>query len=246
MNPFAGNNIKNALAGLNPITGSGGGGDGGGSGGGGGGDGGGDGGNKTTAPQVLPGGMPCKFELLMEFFCSFLFTFIIYFCVFAFVPYDGVIEKILEFIRYVTKKFTDFLYGLIPKPVKKRASKLFPKFIVKFFKETLPKLLNKKKDEIMTPLKEKLKKIKEDTEKKIKGEKKKINNNNDIISQTTLYFNEKYLIIKAKITVLWEKFKDKIIPALIISFIYYIIWLIFFKIIPTIMKYLINVAQQFK
>ena len=31
----------------------------------------------------------------------------------------------------------------------------------------------------MTPLKEKLKKIKEDTEKKIKGEKKKINNKKD-------------------------------------------------------------------
>ena len=98
----------------------------------------------------------------------------------------------------------------------------------------------------MTPLKKKLQKIKDDTEKKLKSEKKKINNNKDFLSQTTLYFNEKYLLIKEKITVLWEKFKDKIIPALVISFIYYIIWLIILKLIPTILKYLVNVAQQFK
>jgi hypothetical protein len=204
------------------------------------------GGSKMSASNMLSGGMPCKFELLMEFFSSFLFTFIIYFCVFAFVPYDGIITKILEFIRDVTKKFTDFLYSLIPESVKKRASKLFPKFIVKFFKETLPNLLNKKKDEIMTPLKKKLQKLKDDTEKKLMSEKKKLNNNKDFLSQTTLYFNEKYLLIKEKLTVIWEKFKDKIIPALVISFIYYIIWLIFFKLIPTVLKYLINVAQQFK
>jgi hypothetical protein len=205
-----------------------------------------DGGSKLSVSKMLSGGMPCKFELLMEFFCSFLFTFIIYFCVFAFVPYDGIITKILEFIRDVTKKFTDFLYSLIPDSVKKRASKLFPSFIVKFFKETLPNVLIKKKDEIMTPLKKKLQKIKDDTEKKLKSEKKKLNNNKDFLSQTTLYFNEKYLLIKEKITVLWEKFKDKIIPALVISFIYYIIWLIILKLIPTILKYLVNVAQQFK
>jgi len=204
------------------------------------------GGIKLSASKMLSGGMPCKFELLMEFFCSFLFTFIIYFCVFAFVPYDGIITKILEFIRDVTKKFTDFLYSLIPESVKKRASKLFPKFIVKFFKETLPNLLIKKKDEIMTPLKKKLQKLKDDTEKKLMSEKKKHTNNKDFLSQTTLYFNEKYLLIKEKLTVLWEKFKDKIIPALVISFIYYIIWLIFLKLIPTVLKYLINVAQQFK
>ena len=227
-------NLNNALAGSGLMPGSGGGGGGGG------------GGSKISVSNMMSGGMPCKFELLMEFFCSFLFTFIIYFCVFAFVPYDGIIKKILEFIRDVTKKFTDFLYSLIPESVKKRASKLFPSFIVKFFKETLPNLLSKKTEEIMTPLKEKLQKIKEDTEKKLTSEKKKANNNKDFLSQTTLYFNEKYLLIKAKITVLWEKFKDKIVPALVISFIYYIIWLIFLKIIPTILKYLVNVAQQFK
>ena len=68
------------------------------------------GGSKISASQMLSGGMPCKFELTMEFFCCFFFTFIIYFIVFAFVPYDGFITKILEFIRDITKKFTDFLY----------------------------------------------------------------------------------------------------------------------------------------
>lgn len=204
------------------------------------------GGSKISASQILSGGMPCKFELLMEFFCSFFFTFIIYFLVFAFVPYDGLITKILEFIRDTTKKFMDFLYTLIPKPVKKAASRLFPKFVVKFFKETLPKLLSKKSEELTTPLKKKLKKIKDDIDKKINGEKKKLGKNKDFISEMTLYYNEQYLIIKGKLTALWEKFKDKIVPALIMSFIYYIIWFTFFKLIPTILKYLINVAQQFK
>jgi hypothetical protein len=204
------------------------------------------GGSKISASQMLSGGMPCKFELTMEFFCCFFFTFIIYFLVFAFVPYDGLITKILEFIRDVAKKFTDFLYTLIPNPVKKAASRLFPKFVVKFFRETLPNLLSKKSEELMTPLKKKLQKIKDETDKRINGERKRVGKNKDFISQIMLYYNEQYLIIKAKLTVLWEKFKDKIIPALIISFIYYIIWLIFFKIIPVIFKYLINVAQQFK
>ena len=227
-------NFNNALAGSGLVPGSGGGGGGGG------------GGNKISVSNMMSGGMPCKFELMMEFFSSFLFTFIIYFCVFAFVPYDDIIMKILKFIGDVTKKFMDFLYTLVPKPVKKAASKLFPSFIVKFFKETLPNLLIKKKDELMTPLKEKLQKIKDDTEKKLTSEKKKANNNKNFLSQMALYFNEKYLLIKAKLTALWEKFKDKIVPALVISFIYYIIWLIFLKLIPTILKYLINVAQQFK
>ena len=204
------------------------------------------GGSKISASQMLSGGMPCKFELLMEFFCCFFFTFIIYFIVFAFVPYDGFITKILEFIRDTTKKFMDFLYKLVPNPVKKAASRLFPKFIVKFFKETLPKLLSKKSEELTTPLKKKLKEIKDDIDKKINGEKKKLGKNKDFISEMTLYYNEQYLLITGKLTALWEKFKDKIVPALIMSFIYYVIWFTFFKLIPTILKYLMNVAQQFK
>ena len=202
--------------------------------------------SKPYEPQVMPGGMPCKFELLMEFFSTFLFTFIIYFCVFAFVPYEGLIAKILEFIRKITKKFTDFLYSLVPKSVKKAFSKLFPKSIVKFFKVTLPNLISKKKDEITTPLKEKLQKIKDDVDEKINKERKNSKKNKNFLSDLSSYYNEQYLIVKSKVKEIWEKFKDKIIPALIISLIYYVIWLVFFKIIPVVLKYLINVAQQFK
>jgi hypothetical protein len=203
------------------------------------------GGGAIDFPQVLPGGMPCKFELVMEFVCSFLFTFIIYFCVFAFFPYNGVILNVVNFIKDIVKKITDFFYKLIPNSVKKRASSLFPSFIVKFFKETLPKALSKKKDDTIAPLKKKLEQIREDINKKINN-KKKAQGNKGFFSNITLYLNEQYLQITAKLNILWEKFKDKILPAIIISFVYYIIWLIFLKIIPTILKYLVNVAQQFK
>jgi hypothetical protein len=202
--------------------------------------------NNISMSNMVSSGMPCKFQLLMEFFCSFLFTFIIYFCVFAFFPYDGIIKKILEFIQETTKKFMDFLYKLVPSPVKKNASKIFPSFVVKFFKETLPKMLKEKKEEITTPLKKKLEQIKKETQSKIDGENKKNRDNGGVLSDTKMYFNEKFVNTKATFSEIWEKFKDKIIPALIISFIYYIIWLIFFKLIPIILKYLINVAQQFK
>jgi hypothetical protein len=204
------------------------------------------GGGKISASKMLSGGMPCEFELTMEFVCYFLFTFIIYFCVFAFVPYDNIIEKILKFIQDIFRKFTKFLTDLIPGSVKKKASSIFPKSIVKFFKKTIPKMIEAKKEEMLTPLKKKLKNIQEETNRKLNKERNKLKHKKDIISQTSLYLNEQFIKIKHRISVLWEKFKEKIIPAIIISFIYYIIWLIFFKIIPTILKYLINVAQQFK
>jgi hypothetical protein len=202
--------------------------------------------NTSSLSSMVASGMPCKFQLTMEFFCSFLFTFIIYFCVFAFFPYDGIIKKILEFIQKITKKFTNFLNNLVPKSVKKKSSKVVPKMVVKFFKETLPKMLKEKKEELTTPLKKKLEKIKKDAEKKLNSQAKKSKKKNNIMEETKLYFNEKAIKIKAKSSELWEKFKDKIIPALIISFVYYVIWLIFFKVIPTILKYLMNVVQQFK
>lgn len=202
--------------------------------------------DKPSLSSMVSGGMPCTFQLTMEFFCSFLFTFIIYFCVFAFFPYDGIIKKILEFIQKMTKKFMDFLNNLVPKSIKKKSSNLFPKVVVKFFKETLPMMLKAKQEEITTPLKEKLEKIKKDMEKKLRNENKNSKKNDNFLSRTKLYFNEKTLKTKAKFSEMWEKFKDKIIPALVISFVYYIIWVIFLKIIPTILKYLMNVAQQFK
>ena len=189
------------------------------------------------------GGIPCKFELTMEFVCYFIFTFIIYFCVFAFFPYDGIITKVVNFIEKVFKKTIDFFYGLVPKPVKKRASKLFPSFIVKFFKETLPNALRERKDEEVSSLKKRLDEIKNETDKKINKNKKKANKEGG--GGVALYFNEQYLKITQKLKILWEKFKDKIIPAIIVSFIYYVIWFIFFKVIPPIFKYFISMAQQF-
>ena len=190
------------------------------------------------------GGIPCKFELTMEFVCYFIFTFIIYFCVFAFFPYDDIIAKVVNFIETVFKKTIDFFYGLVPKPVEKRASKLLPSFIVKFFKETLPNALRERKDEEVSSLKKRLDEIKNETDKKINKNKKKANKNGGG-GGITLYFNEQYLTITQRVKILREKFKDKIIPAIIVSFIYYVIWFIFFKVIPPIFKYFISIAQQF-
>ena len=203
-------------------------------------------GSKISESQVSPDGMPCKFELLMEFFSVFLFTFILYFCVFYFIPYDDYIDKILDLFETTKEKFEKFLYKLIPKPVKKAASKLFPKSVVKFFKEQLPKLLRKKRDELTTPLKKKLKKIKDDADKKINKQRKDAKKKKDIFSKVFTYLNVKYLKAKLKITEMWEEFKDKYIPALIIAFIYYTVWFIIFIIIPPVLKYLINIALKFK
>ena len=193
-------------------------------------------------------GMPCKFELTMEFCCYFLFTFIIYFCVFAFFPYDGVIKKVVTFIQTIFKKTIDFFYGLFPNSVKKRASKLFPSAIVTFFKETLPNALRKKKDDQVNSLKIRLEKIKRDIDKKINKNRKflKKTGKDGILTKIHIFWSEQYLKISRQLKVLWEKFKNKILPALIISFIYYIIWFIFFKVIPPVLKYLISIAQQFK
>ena len=196
--------------------------------------------------SMMSGGMPCKFELTMEFVCYFVFTFIIYFCVFAFIPYDELVEKIFKFIEKITKKFMKFLSNLIPDSVKKRVSSLFPKFIVNFFKKTIPALIKEKTEEITTPLKQKLEEIKKEANKKLNKEKSDSGNKKGIVSQTQLYLNEQYIKITTEIKILWNKFNDKILPAIVISFIYYVIWLFFFKFIPTILKYLINIALNFK
>jgi hypothetical protein len=196
--------------------------------------------------NMMSGGMPCEFELTMEFVCYFVFTFIIYFCVFAFIPYDNIIRKIFKFIEKITKKFMDFINKLIPNSVKKRASKLFPKFIVNFFKKTIPALIKEKKEEITTPLKEKLEEIKKEAYKKLNKQRDSSGGKKDFISETRRYLNEQYIKITTQIKILWKKFNDKILPAIVISFIYYVIWLFFFKFVPTVLKYLINIALNFK
>ena len=120
------------------------------------------------AESLESAGMPCKFELTMEFICYFLFTFIIYFCVFYFIPYDKLINKVFKFIENTFKKFLKFINKLIPDSFKKKVSKLFPRFIVKFFTKTLPNLLKAKVNEAKKPLEEKLEKIKSEAEKKLK------------------------------------------------------------------------------
>ena len=195
---------------------------------------------------MMSGGMPCEFELTMEFVCYFVFTFIIYFFVFAFVPYADFVKKIFDFIEKITKKFMDFINKLIPDSVKKRASSLFPKFIVDFFKKTMPALIKQKKEEITTPLKEKLEQIKKEAEKRLNNQKSSSSGKKDVISETKRYLNEQYIKLSTQIKILWNKFNDKILPAIFISFIYYIIWLFFFKFVPTVLKYLINIALNFK
>jgi hypothetical protein len=78
----------------------------------------------------------------------------------------------------------------------------------------------------------------------------KINSKWNIVDNKSVVYNinidKQYINIKAKLISAWETFKDKIIPAVIISFIYYFIWFIFFKIIPAIFKYMFAVLQQFK
>ena len=199
-----------------------------------------------TASKILSGGIPCKFELPMEFFCKLLFTFIIYFCVFAFIPYNGIVSKIVGYITKITNDFMKFLKTLIPSPVKKAASKIFPSFIVKYFTESIPKMIEREKEKLMTPLEVKLKKIKDEKDKRLKTQQKTLESNDSYIAKMTVYYNKQYINIKAKLISAWETFKDKIIPAIIISFIYYFIWFIFFKIIPAIFKYMFAVLQQFK
>jgi hypothetical protein len=50
--------------------------------------------------------------------------------------------------------------------------------------------------------------------------------------------------LKIKIMSVWEILKHKIIPAIFISIIYYVIWFIIFIIIPQIMKYGIKMATK--
>ena len=68
----------------------------------------------------------------------------------------------------------------------------------------------------------------------------------NIISKIQSFLYEQYVIIIKKIKILWQKFNDKILPSIIISIIYYIVWLFFFKFLPTVFKYLINIALNFK
>jgi hypothetical protein len=191
----------------------------------------------------IGGGMPCEYELPMEFFTLFVVTFLIYFFVFGFIPYEDILNKIMNFIMPIPKKIYSWATGLIPDSIKNRASKSTPSFVSKFFNTTLPNMIEAEKRKLLTPLQVKLQKLKDVENKKLQ-DKQNASGNDPSSIQNKL--NTYYTNSKIKLLSMWETFRDKIIPAVIISFIYYVIWYIIFIIIPQILKYCINMAMKFK
>lgn len=189
------------------------------------------------------GGMPCEYELPMEFFTLFIVTFLIYFGVFGFIPYEDIVNKIINFIMPIPKKIYSWATGMIPSSIKNRASKSSPSFISKFFNTTLPNMIEAEKKKILTPLQVKLQKLKDVENKKLQD---KQNASGSDPSSMQNKVNTYYTNGKVKLLSMWEHFRDKFIPVIVISFIYYIVWYVSFVIIPQILKYCINMAMKFK
>jgi hypothetical protein len=188
-------------------------------------------------------GMPCEYELPMEFFTIFVGTFIIYFIVFGFIPYEDIVNTIINFIMPIPKKIYAWATGLIPSSIKDRVAKSSPSFISKFFNTTLPNMIEAEKRKLLTPLQVKLQKLKDVENKKLQDKQNASGGDSSSIQNK---LNTYYTNAKIKLLSMWETFRDKIIPAIVISFIYYVIWYISFVIIPQILKYCINMAMQFK
>jgi hypothetical protein len=200
-------------------------------------------GGGSTGGGSMGGGMPCEYELPMEFFILFVGTFLIYFIVFGFIPYEDILNKIVNVIMPIPKKIYSWATGLIPSSIKNRASKSTPSFVSKFFNTTLPNMIEAEKRKLLTPLQVKLQKLKDVESKKLQ-DKKDASGGDSSSLQNKL--NTYYSNAKIKLLSMWETFRDKIIPAVIISLIYYVIWYLSFVIIPQILKYCINMAMQFK
>lgn len=188
-------------------------------------------------------GMPCEYELPMEFFTLFVVTFLIYFIVFGFIPYEDILNTIMNFIMPIPKKIYSWATGLIPDSIKNRAAKSSPSFVSNFFNKTLPNMIEAEKRKLLTPLQVKLQKLKDVENKKLQDKQNASGGDSSSIQNK---LNTYYTNSKIKLLSMWETFRDKIIPAVIISFIYYVIWYIIFVIIPQILKYCINMAMQFK
>ena len=90
-------------------------------------------------------GMPCEYELPMEFFTLFVVTFLIYFIVFGFIPYEDILNTIMNFIMPIPKKIYSWATGLIPDSIKNRAAKSSPSFVSNFFNKTLPNMIEAEK-----------------------------------------------------------------------------------------------------
>ncbi len=185
------------------------------------------------------GGIPCGEELPMEFFVEFLFTFIIYFCVFGFVPYEHIVSIVTKYVFGIPKKIYAKMSGMMPSFIKKNASKLYPSFVSTYFKKTLPAMIQKEKERMLTPLQVKLQKLK-DTENTKLQNKNAANGSGSFMSK----MNTRYSNTKVKILSFWEIFRDKLIPGIFISLIYYSIWFIIFKLLAPMLKYFINMAMQ--
>ena len=104
-------------------------------------------------------------------------------------------------------------------------------------------MIEAEKRKLLTPLQVKLQKLKDVENKKLQDNQNASGGDSSSIQNK---LNTYYTNSKIKLLSMWETFRDKIIPAVIISFIYYVIWYIIFVIIPQILKYCINMAMQFK
>lgn len=193
--------------------------------------GGGGGGKFSKMAGMMAGGIPCGYELPMEFVVGFLFTFLIYFLVFGFVPYQNIVSTMTKYIIGFPEKMYNSFLGKMPSSVRNaKSGSIFSQFNTLITK-TIPDMIKKEKDKMLTPLQKKLKILKD-------KEKSNSQNSNPI--------NQYIVKVRIQVMMIWEKLIHNIIPAIFISIIYYVIWYIIFKIIPGVMKYGINMAMSFK
>ena len=97
--------------------------------------------------------------------------------------------------------------------------------------KTIPDMITKEKNKMLTPLQQKLQKLKD-----------KENSN----SQNSNPVNQYIVKVRIQVMTIWQKLIHNIIPAIFVSIIYYVVWYIIFKIIPGVMKYGINMAMSLK
>ena len=193
--------------------------------------GGGGGGKLDKMAGMMAGGIPCGYELPMEFAVGFLFTFLIYFLVFGFVPYQNIVSVMTKYIIGFPEKMYNTFLGKMPSSVRNaKSGSIFSQFN-KLITKTIPDMITKEKNKMLTPLQQKLQKLKD-----------KENSN----SQNSNPVNQYIVKVRIQVMTIWQKLIHNIIPAIFVSIIYYIVWYIIFKIIPGVMKYGINMAMSLK
>ena len=185
--------------------------------------------------SMMAGGIPCGYELSMEFFVGFFFTFLIYFLVFGFVPYHNIVSTMTKYVIDFPKKMYNKFLGMLPAPIRKAQGGSIFSGINKLLTQTIPDMIEKEKTKLLTPLQKKLQQLKDKENSKSNG-----GSNSAIVNQ----INASITKTRIQIMSTWETLKHKIIPGIFISIIYYIIWVILFKIIPQIMKYGISMATK--